>query len=91
VGDSTQLVFKYVEIPKNPDVANPIQKLVFDNNPLPNDTYKYDSAAKTLTVLVTTTMTSKPGHKVIIVYYLKQGKTEAETLSPPLSFEVTRR
>jgi hypothetical protein len=87
MGDSAQIVFSGVEMEGTHPTAT------FDG--LPVSTFlKYDKAKKTLTALITTSMTSKPGHKELTLTddQLPPGSgPTAEKKQVQLPFDVTRR
>lgn len=86
VGDSVQLVFNGVEL-----TGSTPRSVLFDNMALDPNTYKYDKTKKTLTALITTAMTSKPGHKELTV----TDSVASQAGKPPkqlqLPFDVTKR
>ena len=87
VSDSMQAVFSGVDlVGSNPTLA-------FDGKTITND-HKYEKDKKQLTVLITSDMTSKPGHKELTLTddQLPPGsdpKAKKKTLQLP--FDVTRR
>jgi Chitobiase/beta-hexosaminidase C-terminal domain len=87
-GDSTQITFSGV------NVLNDKTKMTFsfDNALISNPIFSYDATKKTLKFFITTAMTSKPGHKEIILNGYTQGPngklTAAQVLLP---FDVTKR
>jgi hypothetical protein len=86
--DVTDIDFNNVDVYNDKTTMN----FSFNGVPLPNPSFKYDGAKKTLTFYVTGDMTSKPGHKVIIMNAYKQ--KEDGTRQPTqvlLPFDVTKR
>ena len=85
VGDSTQITFSGVELSGTPTL------LTFDNVPLTAGTFTYAIDKKTLTVLITTSMTAKPGHKEFTVTDPQPVIAPAKPKVTQLPFDVTRR
>jgi hypothetical protein len=85
VGDSTQIAFSGVDLSNNPSTVT------FDNVPLPSGTFSYAADKKTLTVLITSSMTAKPGHKELTVTDPGPVVPPAKPKTIQLPFDVTRR
>ncbi len=89
-GDSTELVFSGVDVLAN-SATTPIT-FTFDNVMLANALFNYDTIAKTLKLMITTTMTLKPGHKEVIMNaYIPGPDGAAKMTQILLPFDVTKR
>jgi hypothetical protein len=86
VGDSTQIIFSGVDI-----IGTKPLRLVFDNVVVDPSTYSYDIPKKALTVAITTSMTSKPGHKEMTLSDSVTAPGAQKPKSVQLPFEVTKR
>jgi hypothetical protein len=86
--DVTDVIFSGVDVFSDKTTMN----FSFNGLPLANPSFKYDGTKMTLTFYVTSDMTKKPGHKVILLNALKQNedgtKQSTQVLLP---FDVTKR
>jgi hypothetical protein len=89
-GDVTDITFSGVDIWNDPTTIS----FSFNGMPLvtPSPLFSYDAAKKTLKFYVTSDMTSKPGHKVIVLN-AKKGTSSADLSAAQvlLEFDVTKR
>jgi hypothetical protein len=89
-GDSTQIEFSGVNALPN-SAMTPIT-FTYDNILVPNALFSYDATKKTLKLMITTTMTAKPGHKEIVMNaYVKGTDGTAKATQILLPFDVTKR
>jgi len=89
-GDSTEISFSGVDVLPNSAVT-PIT-FAYDNVLVPNALFSYDATKKTLKLMITTTMTAKPGHKEVVMNAFvagTDGTTKATQIFLP--FDVTKR
>jgi len=87
VGDSTQLEFSGVDALPNSPIT-----FTFDGTVLANPLFSYDASKKTLKLLITTTITSKPGHKIIVMNASIPGADATPKATQILlPFDVTKR
>jgi Fn3 associated len=89
--DSTEVTFRNVQVLPN-SATLPIT-FTFDGAVLPAPIFKYDPVAMTVTILITSAMTAKPGHKELLLngYTLAPGTSTANAVQIELPFDVTRR
>jgi hypothetical protein len=87
-GDITTVAFSGVDVYNDTTTMG----FSFNNILLVNPSFSYDGAKKTLTSYVTSDMTSKPGHKLIILNGQKQDASGTRTpVQVLLPFDVTKR
>jgi hypothetical protein len=92
VSDSTDVTFSNVQILPS-TAANPVT-FTFDGAVLnPTPTFTYDPVAMTIKVLITSNMTLKPGHKVLLLNGFTQapGVSSLTAAHIELPFDVTKR
>jgi len=84
VGDSTQISFSGVVL------AGQVQSLMYESTVFPTTSYKYDSTKQSLSVQIPSALTSKAGHKELILTdsVLDSTGKPNQILLP---FDVTRR
>jgi hypothetical protein len=91
-GDSTEVDFSGVNVLTD-SPSTPIT-FTFDDQLVVNPLFSYDATKKTLKFMVTTPMTAKPGHKIIVMNgYLPStdASNTNKTTQVLLPFDVTRR
>jgi hypothetical protein len=87
--DSTEVTLSNVQI-------SPILPITFTYDGVPLTTspiFKYDAAAMTLKILITSNMTAKPGHKESLMngFTVDPGSGTPKAVQIELPFEVTKR
>jgi hypothetical protein len=91
--DSTEITFGNVQVLANSPTL-PIT-FTFDGNVLtsPSPVFKYDPAAQTVKILITSSMTAKPGHKELLLngYTMAPGTGTPKAVQIELPFDVTKR
>jgi hypothetical protein len=89
--DSTEITFSNIQ---PLDTAQPIT-FTYDGNVLTNPApvFKYNPAAQTVKILITSAMTAKPGHKELLLngYTLAPGSATPAAVQIELPFDVTKR
>jgi hypothetical protein len=89
--DSTEVTFSNIQ---PLDTAQPIT-FTYDGNVVTNPApvFKYDPAAGTVKILITTAMTAKPGHKELLLngFTLAPGTATPAAVQIELPFDVTKR
>jgi hypothetical protein len=89
--DSTEITFSNIQIQPNSS-SYPISFL-FDGQPVVSPVFKYDPVGMTMKVLITSSMTAKPGHKELLLngYTLGPGSVTPTLVQIELPFDVTKR
>jgi len=86
--DVTDITFSGVDVFNDKTTMN----FSFNGLPIANPSFKYDGSKKTLTFYITSDMTYKLGHKVILLNAVKQGSDgKQQPTQVLLPFDVTRR
>jgi len=89
--DSTEIIFSNIQIQPN-SPSFPISFL-FDGQLVVSPVFKYDPVGMTMKVLITSSMTAKPGHKELLLngYTLASGSVTPTQVQIELPFDVTKR
>jgi hypothetical protein len=87
--DSTEITFSNVQVSPTLPITFTYDGVLLTTNPI----FKYDAAAMTLKVLITSSMTAKPGHKELLLngFTVSPGSSTPKAVQIELPFDVTKR